>query len=134
MLPQFTDPKLFGHQNVFGNTECGAMLLSVGRGHPDPRLLQPLEHTSYGFVPIEGEATSSETNHSSSTRMLELVIFADSEDCPAASLCQADGHFHTGDLFNEVSPGLYVSRGRNDDWIKSENSLRCDTKYVALVY
>ncbi|KAF7424658.1 hypothetical protein PC9H_009968 [Pleurotus ostreatus] len=135
-LPLNRDEEAWAYQNnlnlrnVFGNTECGAMLLSVGRGHPTPWLLRPLEKTSYGFVPIEGEATSSETNHSSSTRMLELVIFADSEDCPAASLCQADGHFHTGDLFNEVSPGLYISRGRNDDWIKSENSLRCDTKAI----
>ncbi|KAG5220182.1 amp- ligase [Salix suchowensis] len=115
-LPLNRDEEAWAYQNnlnlrnVFGNTECGAMLLSVGRGHPKPWLLRPLENTSYGFAPIEGEATSSETTHSSSTRMLELVIFADSEDCPAVSLCQADGHFHTGDLFNEVSPGLYISR------------------------
>jgi acyl-coenzyme A synthetase/AMP-(fatty) acid ligase len=27
-------------------------------------------------------------------------------------------------------PGWWVSRGRDDDWIKSENSLRCDTKAI----
>ena len=42
----------------------------------------------------------------------------------------ADGHYHTGDLFVEVAPGAYVSRGRNDDWIKSENALRCDTRAI----
>jgi acyl-coenzyme A synthetase/AMP-(fatty) acid ligase len=62
--------------------------------------------------------------------MLELVILAESEDCPHPSLRGADAHFHTGDLFQEPRPGYYVFRGRNDDWIKSENSLRCDTKYV----
>ncbi|KAJ2995924.1 hypothetical protein NUW54_g7305 [Trametes sanguinea] len=51
-------------------------------------------------------------------------------DCPHPSLRHADGHYHTGDLFLEVAPGRYVSRGRDDDWIKSENSLRCDTKAI----
>lgn len=62
--------------------------------------------------------------------MLEFVVLADSGDCPNASLRASDGHFHTGDLFQEVSPGSYVFRGRDDDWIKTETSLRCDTKYV----
>ncbi|OSX55854.1 hypothetical protein POSPLADRAFT_1162708, partial [Postia placenta MAD-698-R-SB12] len=35
-----------------------------------------------------------------------------------------------GDLFVEVAPGAYVSRGRNDDWIKSSTALRCDTKAI----
>jgi len=62
--------------------------------------------------------------------LLELVILSDSGDCPDLSLRQADGHFHTGDLFLEVEPGCYASQGRVDDWIKSENSLRCDTKAI----
>lgn len=62
--------------------------------------------------------------------MLEFVVLSDSGDCPDPSLRSADGHFHTGDLFQEPIPGCYVFRGRDDDWIKSENSLRCDTKYV----
>ncbi|KAJ8453584.1 hypothetical protein ONZ45_g19656 [Pleurotus djamor] len=115
-------------RNVFGNTECGAMLLSVGGKDSNARLLRPLENTSYGFVPIE--TAQSEAGHQSSTQLLELVIFSNSDDCPNAALCHADGNFHTGDLFNEVSPGCYIPRGRNDDWIKSENSLRCDTKSI----
>jgi acyl-coenzyme A synthetase/AMP-(fatty) acid ligase len=66
--------------------------------------------------------------------MLEFIVLAESGDCPDTSLRADDGHFHTGDLFQEVSPGSYVFRGRDDDWIKSENSLRCDTKSVILLY
>ena len=42
----------------------------------------------------------------------------------------ADGHYHTGDLFVELPYGGYISRGRGDDWIKSENCLRCDTRAI----
>lgn len=106
------------------------MLLSLGRRDRRASLLRPLEGVSYGFMPI-APATPTESGHQSTAQMLELVILAESGDCPHPSLRQADGHFHTGDLFQEVTPGSYVSRGRDDDWIKSENSLRCDTKYVS---
>jgi hypothetical protein len=62
--------------------------------------------------------------------MLELIILAESGDCPDLSLRHADGHFHTGDLFQEAWPGHYIARGRMDDWIKSDNGLRCDTLCV----
>lgn len=117
---------------MFGSTECGPMLLSIGgKGHT-ARLLRPLEGVSYGFSPVD-PPTLSESAHQSTGRMLELVIFSESRDCPALHMRHADGHFHTGDLFQEVSPGHYVSRGRDDDWIKSDNGLRCDTKCVSLL-
>jgi len=88
------------------------------------RLLRPLEGVSYAFLPIAPE-TQTESGHQSNARMLELVILSESGDCPDPSLRQSDGNFHTGDLFQEASPGAYVFRGRDDDWIKSENSLLC---------
>ncbi|KAJ3539555.1 hypothetical protein NM688_g6346 [Phlebia brevispora] len=124
-------------RNLFGNTECGAMLLSIGGDGEDSRLLQPIEGTSYDFTPVTPSSAVSATSSSSDTAhknanasLLELVIRSDSGDCPDESLRQPDGHYHTGDLFLEVKPGSYVSRGRDDDWIKSENSLRCDTKAI----
>jgi hypothetical protein len=104
------------------------MLLSTR----DPEmLLQPLDEMSYAFVPIASAGTS-QGEHSVDAPLLELVILAESPDCPDRSLRAADGHFHTGDLFQEIRPRCYISKGRDDDWIKSENSLRCDTKYVPL--
>jgi len=116
-------------RNLFGSTEIGAMLFQ----NSEDRLLRPLEGTAYDFVPIEPSSPTSptESGHTSANhQLLEMVILSHSGDCPNHSLRSADGHFHTGDLFQEVAPGAYVSRGRNDDWIKSENSLRCDTKAI----
>ncbi|KAJ7706068.1 hypothetical protein B0H17DRAFT_609147 [Mycena rosella] len=115
-------------RNLFGSTEAGATLRSIGGTEGNPALLQPLAGTAYRFVPIGEDAA--EAAHQSTARMLEFVILAESGDCPDVSLRRADGHFHTGDLFQEVAPGQYVSCGRDDDWIKSENSLRCDTKSI----
>ena len=109
------------------------MLLSVGRKERHAALLRPLEGVAYGFFPVE-PPTPSESKHHSTGRMLELVILAESGDCPDASLRQSDGHFHTGDLFQEASPGHYIARGRADDWIKSDNGLRCDTLYVLFYF
>ena len=103
------------------------MLLSVGGTGPTASLLCALDTTSYAFFPIT--SNQSEAGHkSTASQMAELVILSDSGDCPHPSLRASDGHFHTGDLFLEVQPNSYVFRGRDDDWIKSENSLRCDTK------
>ncbi|KAJ6519934.1 hypothetical protein C8R45DRAFT_809224 [Mycena sanguinolenta] len=117
-------------RNLFGSTEAGATLISVGGTEGNPALLQQLAGTAYRFVPIASETEAAAAAHQSTARMLEFVILAESDDCPHTSLRAADGHFHTGDLFQEVSPGKYLSRGRDDDWIKSENSLRCDTKSI----
>lgn len=119
---------LIFYKNLFGSTECGAMLLST-RG-PE-MLLQPLDEMSYAFLPVASQCEEAgASNEEQSAPLLELVILAESPDCPDSHLRAADGHFHTGDLFQEVRPGYYISKGRDDDWIKSENSLRCDTKYV----
>ncbi|KAI6162281.1 hypothetical protein EDD17DRAFT_1777070 [Pisolithus thermaeus] len=109
-------------KNLFGSTECGAMLLSIGGTGRDARFLRPLPGTSYKFVPIDRDPDSEDT-HQSSIQLLELVILADSGDCPDLSLRSNDGHFHTGDLFQETTPGAYAFRG-------TENSLRCDTKAI----
>src|SRR5258708_6275598 len=102
-------------------------MLLAGSNDRNLALLQPLPGTSYRFEPIVSEQAGV---HQSSGMLHELVILSDSPDCPAISLCRPDGHFHTGDLFQEILPGWWVSRGRDDDWIKSENSLRCDTKAI----
>lgn len=114
-------------QNLFGSTECSAMFFSIGGKTRNAPLLRPVEGVAYDFFPVE-PSSPSESGHQSTGRMLELIILAESGDCPDPSLRHADGHFHTGDLFQEVSPGCYVSRGRDDDWIKSEIALRCDTR------
>lgn len=126
-------------RNLFGNTECGAMLPSIGGEGDDSRLLRPIEGTSYDFTSLSSTSPNTSSSHApppahtnanSDTNLLELVIRSDSGDCPDPSLRHTDGHYHTGDLFLEVKPQSYAFRGRDDDWIKSENALRCDTKAI----
>lgn len=106
------------------------MMVSGGSG-PSGRLLRPLNGVNYGFFPIASSAQTESGHVSASTQLLELVILSNSPDCPDRSLRRpSDGHFHTGDLFEEVQPKQYLFRGRDDDWIKSLNSLRCDTRSI----
>lgn len=96
------------------------MMLSIDGAGSDAALLRPLPGTVYMF-----ETTVTEDN---GRQFLELVVLPESPDCPVESFRQKDGKFRTGDLFTEIKPGCYKFCGRNDDWIKSENSLRCDTR------
>ena len=101
------------------------------RSGPSSPALAPVPVSKYFFVPVDGESADAEANYANANaQLLELIIHAESPDCPDRSLRHADGNYHTGDLFLEVAPGRFVYRGRNDDWIKSENSLRCDTKAI----
>ena len=132
-LPQEDEEYAYLHniplRNLFGSTECGAMLLSMGGNGSDAKYLRPIEGTSYGFFPTTPEPQSG-VHQNANMQLKELVILSESGDCPDPSLRSTDGHFHTGDLFLEPIPGHYISRGRDDDWIKSQNSLRCDTKAI----
>lgn len=112
--------------NIFGSTECGALLVSVGGSGAEARLFRPLDHTAYAFIPVD----SLDETETPQTKLLELVVLSQSGDCPEPSRRSQDGHFHTGDFFAEVIPGFYASRGRDDDWIKLANAVRCDTKGI----
>ncbi|KAF7352393.1 Acetyl-CoA synthetase-like protein [Mycena venus] len=131
-LPREEESWAYSHgvrlRNVFGSTEVGALLVSIGGGGPDAGLLRPTDGVAYKFVPIA--PAQSPGAHVSTARILELIVLAESGDCPDVSLRHSDGNFHTGDLFQEVAPGRYISEGRDDDWIKSESSLRCNTKTI----
>lgn len=64
-------------------------------------------------------------------QMYDLFVPADADNCPHPFVRnRPDGHI-TGDLFEEVKPGLYAFRGRNDDWIRTGKDFAfCDTKCV----
>lgn len=118
-------------RNCYGSTECTAMMLSstVDAQSQSVPPLRPVEGMSYAFIPLHSSEPATDYVDASA-QLLEMVILATSPDCPDRSLRHADGNYHTGDLFMEVAPGNYVFRGRDDDWIKSENSLRCDTRSI----
>ncbi|KAJ7580942.1 acetyl-CoA synthetase-like protein [Mycena floridula] len=63
--------------------------------------------------------------------LYDLFIPETADHCPHDTVRnRSNGHI-TGDLFEEVKPGLYAFRGRNDDWIRTGKDLSfCDTKAI----
>ncbi|KAH8664639.1 acetyl-CoA synthetase-like protein [Xylariales sp. PMI_506] len=113
-------------RNCFASTEVGAMLISIGGTGVESALLKPGPVTLCEFRPCGSQNIRSEDGE-----LVELVILPQSPDFPHPSL-QSDPTqpYSTGDLFVEVASGCYLSKGRADDWIKSESSLRYDTKAI----
>ncbi|KAG7089961.1 hypothetical protein E1B28_011586 [Marasmius oreades] len=110
---------------LFGSTETSANLVTRGTRNDPTGVFQliDLPGMSYQFDPISPEARGQ-------PQLLELVVRSDSMDCPGPEFRRADdGHFHTGDVWEKVETG-YLYRGRDDDWIKTESALRCDTKAI----
>ncbi|GBE77847.1 hypothetical protein SCP_0107290 [Sparassis crispa] len=117
--------------DCYGSTECGAMMISTpGASGAARQVLRPIAGMAYSFAPVISSVQVETGYWNPNSPLLEMIILGESPDCPDRSLRSADGNYHTGDLFSEVSPGCYVFRGRDDDWIKTENSLRCDTKAI----
>jgi len=111
--------------NVFASTETG-MTLASALGEVE---LRPVTDSGCIFQPALCEE-SLEGADVVRKQILELVIPPISLCCPDESYCAADGNFYTGDLFHEVRPGVFVYQGRNDDWVKTDNALRCNTKAI----
>lgn len=109
--------------NVFASTEVGVLLQS------DDELdyaLKPFPGCEYEFVPLSDNPLSGKV-------LLELVVPPESPDCPHSAMRNpTTGKFNTGDLFVQVKPGRYLSKGRKDSWIKMENSLRCDVSSIEI--
>ncbi|KAF5636126.1 hypothetical protein F52700_5440 [Fusarium sp. NRRL 52700] len=107
--------------NVFGSTEMGLALMTDASKNDDYLECHPTAKNE--FIPIGDTLASGE-------QLLELVVPPEAPNCPVPSFRSEDGKFHSGDLFVEVKPGKYLFKGRNDNWIKMEPSLRCDTMSI----
>ncbi|KAF5604268.1 acetyl synthetase [Fusarium subglutinans] len=118
---------------LFASTEVGCMMIGVGGRHG--KLLRMWPGSTFEMRPISVALADTSlrdaANIASRGTLVELVVPKYAPECPHPSLCDQDtGDFSTGDIFLQVEPDLYISMGRNDDWIKMENSLRCDTRSI----
>ncbi|KAF8520866.1 acetyl-CoA synthetase-like protein [Hysterangium stoloniferum] len=111
---------------VFGATETGLLLSTTNVRGEKPAAYKSLdlEGFNHTFVPVGGSSPLTGGN------LLELVVLSESQDCPDVSFRSADGHFHTGDIFIEVSPKRYISWGRLDDRIKMYDGLICEARVI----
>ncbi|KAJ7624677.1 hypothetical protein FB45DRAFT_980034 [Roridomyces roridus] len=117
---------------MYAMTECGARLLCILMttvpGKPS-RYLRPIPTISCRFDPVSKTDDQSAADHES-TQLFEFILLAGSPRLPQSHLLAPDGHFHSGDLFEDQPDGSYVFRGRNDDWIKTKSAYWCDTKSI----
>ncbi|RKL11925.1 hypothetical protein BFJ70_g16364 [Fusarium oxysporum] len=121
--------------NAFASTEVGCLMIS--RGGQEGQYLRLWPGSTFELRPIslvsdakDGDASST-ANGASSEKLVELVVPKHAPECPHHSLCdKKTGEFVTGDIFLQVGSDLYIPKGRNDDWIKMEISLRCDTRSI----
>ncbi|KAF8191520.1 acetyl-CoA synthetase-like protein [Mycena galopus ATCC 62051] len=120
---------------LYATTETAIVMVSplAEKGIlPGMRLIEGLD---YKFIPSKG-VDSTHLDGDSEQRvqggqLFDLFLPAEANNCPHPSVRnRPDGHI-TGDLFEEVKPGLYCFRGRSDDWIKTGKHLAfCDTKSI----
>ncbi|KAK7026028.1 hypothetical protein VNI00_015745 [Paramarasmius palmivorus] len=119
--------------NVYASTECGVPILqSNGLRLCDEeedylRSIPVKKDDGSPLLSYRFDALPADEN---GMCLKELIVLSDSGDCPDKSFRSADGHFHTGDLFEEAKPGAFVFRGRSDDWIKMANACKCDARSI----
>ncbi|KAJ7763650.1 acetyl-CoA synthetase-like protein [Mycena maculata] len=120
---------------LYATTESAGCLVSpLGEKGILPGM-RVLEGINCKFIPTRGldrtDLDGDAEQRSQGGQLFDLFLPAEADNCPHPSIRnRPDGHI-TGDLFEEVQPGLYCFRGRNDDWIRTGKDLCfCDTKSI----
>lgn len=102
-------------------------MISVLGNSPSDRLLRPVNGSGAQMIPNATLMNEGGDNGPGLSKLYEIVVPSSAPDSPDASFISSDGFYHTGDVFEEVSNGLFVFRGRGDDWLKTPGGF-CDTK------
>jgi hypothetical protein len=88
------------------------------------------------FIPtgsVKEDLDSVHDNKFQGGQLYDLFVPASAGNCPYPTFRNRPNGHISGDIFEEVQPGYYAFRGRNDDWIRTGKTLSfCDTKYVVL--
>ncbi|OBZ70990.1 hypothetical protein A0H81_09518 [Grifola frondosa] len=84
------------------------MLSMHGGGHPGPPV-HLLLNTKFRFFPLAPYEQLVKVYTDANSQLLELVILANSPDCPDLFLCHSNGHYHTNNLFVGVMSSMHVN-------------------------
>ncbi|KAJ6586259.1 acetyl-CoA synthetase-like protein [Mycena vulgaris] len=120
---------------MYATTEVSPALVSNLADRSTLPAMRVIPGVDLTFIPasnisvedLDGDAAG----RSKGGMLCDLFIPANSRHCTHPTvMSRSDGHI-TGDLFEEVQPGYYAFRGRNDDWIHTgAGLLYCDTKSI----
>ncbi|EIM91396.1 acetyl-CoA synthetase-like protein [Stereum hirsutum FP-91666 SS1] len=121
--------------NMYASTEAAPCLIANLSDRPRRHLLRVISDVQAQFIPtssVNDSGTREESRQGDAGRKLFDLFFSDTApNCPHPRVRNRADGFVTGDLFEEVEPGYYVFRGRNDDWIQTGRALTfCDTKSI----
>ncbi|KAJ6552813.1 acetyl-CoA synthetase-like protein [Mycena capillaripes] len=120
---------------MYAQTEVSPALVSNLADRSTLPAMRVMEGACVTFVPASNISTEDldgdAAGRSKGGIIYDMFIPASSRHCPHSTVMnRLDGHV-TGDLFEEVQPGYYAFRGRNDDWIHTgAGLLYCDTKSI----
>ncbi|KAF9461626.1 acetyl-CoA synthetase-like protein [Collybia nuda] len=111
--------------SIYGASETAELMMTRCGNAKGDRYLRMIPDTSAEMIP----STDIHDAGNGGRRFLEIVVRSGYMDSPHPSLISPDGFYHTGDLFEEVEPELYLFRGRGGDWVKSLGGF-CDAKSI----
>ncbi|KAJ6620659.1 hypothetical protein B0H10DRAFT_2163492 [Mycena sp. CBHHK59/15] len=120
---------------MYATTETAGCLVSPLSVKGILPAMRVIEGVQCEFIPTRGLDQSyldgDAEQRAQCGQLFDLFLPAEADNCPHPSRRnRPDGHI-TGDLFEEVEPGFYCFRGRNDDWIRTGKHLCfCDTKSI----
>ncbi|KAJ7983251.1 acetyl-CoA synthetase-like protein [Mycena polygramma] len=120
---------------LYATTECAGCLVTPLAEKVLSPGMRVINGINCKFIPTQGldytQLDGDSEQRSQGGQLFDLFLPSEADNCPHPSIRnRPDGHI-TGDLFEEVQPGLYCFRGRNDDWIRTGKDLCfCDTKSI----
>ncbi|CAA7266896.1 unnamed protein product [Cyclocybe aegerita] len=103
---------------MYGTTETAPVMTSQIGTEATDRLLSLMPGLDApALIPCQ---LSSSSEGDTDTKLFEMVARPGKKDSPHPSLFKSpDGLYHTEDVLEEITPGLYRFRGRKGDWIKT---------------
>ncbi|PPQ78838.1 hypothetical protein CVT26_011849 [Gymnopilus dilepis] len=113
---------------MYGTSETAPLMTSIVGKNPSDRLLRFIPGvTCAALIPCSVSSNALDAPIGREV-LFEMVCYPGKQDSPHDTLFTADDVlFHTEDLFEEVTAGLYKFRGRKGDWVKTLNGF-CDAK------
>ncbi|KAJ7611711.1 acetyl-CoA synthetase-like protein [Roridomyces roridus] len=109
---------------LYATTEAFLILISDLNERQDLPAMRLIPGVECEFIPNDNSEPDKGT-------LYDVFLPAHSSNCPHPSFRNRENGHYTGDLFEQVKPGRYIFRGRNDDWIRTGPSLSfCDTKAI----
>ncbi|KAF9016263.1 acetyl-CoA synthetase-like protein [Hymenopellis radicata] len=115
---------------MYATTEVGPCMISDMASAGTLPSMRLIPNTGVEFIPArEVKYSDVVLKRNEAGALYDFFVHESSPSCPHSAIRNRPNGHITGDLFEEVRPGWYIFRGRNDDWIRI-GVWFCDTKSI----